>query len=309
MQPLDRPQAMTVPFNRQRGSTLTGLIIGLIIGLGIAVAVALTITKGASPFTDKTAKMGRPADPTPGQAADPNKPMYGNRDAAREAAKQLADKPRARKARCQPQPRRSRSAGAGDRRAEGPAGHAGRLRSARAKPAAAGGTAETAPAAASASGDKYVYYLQAGAFREMSDAENDPRQAGPARLRGGHQRPHQRQRHPAPRAPRPVQPGRSHEQGARQAARQRRRRRHRAQPALKSKDPPRCNASPPVLRCRPRPDRPRRVSAAPIPEAGVAIPDPAHPQTDRPARRSRSSSSSPTTARTATPSSRCWPSG
>src|SRR5690606_38634718 len=52
---------------------------GLIIGLGIAVAVALVITKGASPFTDRSNKMGRPADLEPSQASDPNKPLYGNR--------------------------------------------------------------------------------------------------------------------------------------------------------------------------------------------------------------------------------------
>src|SRR5438874_11392995 len=83
-------------FPRQRGNTLTGLIIGLIIGLGIAVAVALTITKGASPFTDKTARTGRPADPLPGQAQDPNKPMYANREAAREANKEVTQKAAAR---------------------------------------------------------------------------------------------------------------------------------------------------------------------------------------------------------------------
>ncbi|MDB5747500.1 MAG: cell division protein, partial [Massilia sp.] len=77
---------------RQRGSTLTGIIIGLIIGLGIAVVVALMITKGASPFTDRSNKMGRPADLEPSLASDPNKPMYGNREAAREASKQLADR-------------------------------------------------------------------------------------------------------------------------------------------------------------------------------------------------------------------------
>src|SRR6059058_650232 len=85
----------TLP-SRQRGSTLTGIIIGLIIGLGIAVAVALTITKGASPFTDKTAKAGRPADPPPGQAQDPNKPMYANRAAAREANREVTQKAAAR---------------------------------------------------------------------------------------------------------------------------------------------------------------------------------------------------------------------
>ncbi|MEW6025229.1 MAG: SPOR domain-containing protein, partial [Pseudomonadota bacterium] len=78
--------------SRQRGSTLTGIIIGLIIGLGIAVAVALMITKGASPFTDRSNKMGRPADLDPSQASDPNKPLYGSRDAARQANKQLSER-------------------------------------------------------------------------------------------------------------------------------------------------------------------------------------------------------------------------
>ena len=87
-----------ITIKRQRGSTLTGIIIGLIVGLAIAVAVALAITKGASPFTDKAVKTGRPADPEPGQATDPNKPMYGNRDAAREANKQLAERAGARAA-------------------------------------------------------------------------------------------------------------------------------------------------------------------------------------------------------------------
>jgi len=116
---------------RQRGNTLTGIIIGLIIGLGIAVAVALAITKGASPFTDKAVKTGRPADPAPGQATDPNKPLYGSREAAREANRELAEK-----------------AGAKAAADAAPLGQA-----------TAGG------------GDGYIYYLQAGAFREMADAE------------------------------------------------------------------------------------------------------------------------------------------
>jgi cell division protein FtsN len=156
---------------RQRGSTLTGLIIGLIVGLGIAVAVALTITKGASPFTEKTAKAGRPADPAPGQALDPNKPMYANRDAAREANKEVTEKAAARNAK----PAEAAAPSAD------PLGQA--IASMEAKPAArenhplAASTASPAPAAApaapapAAGSGEYVYYLQAGAFRDMSDAE------------------------------------------------------------------------------------------------------------------------------------------
>jgi cell division protein FtsN len=157
---------------RQRGSTLTGLIIGLIVGLGIAVAVALTITKGASPFSEKTAKSGRPADPAPGQALDPNKPMYANRDAAREANKEVTEKAAARSKPAQPaEPAPSAPPAPAD-----PLGQA--IAKMEAKPAArdshplATSTAAPAPAAPPAAGSgEYVYYLQAGAFRDMSDAE------------------------------------------------------------------------------------------------------------------------------------------
>jgi cell division protein FtsN len=158
---------------RQRGSTLTGLIIGLIVGLGIAVAVALTITKGASPFTEKTAKAGRPADPAPGQAMDPNKPMYANRDAVREANKEVTEKAAARSA------KPADAAPAAPAASADPLGQA--IASMEAKPPVVSQPAardahplatSAAPAAApaAATGD-YIYYLQAGAFREMSDAE------------------------------------------------------------------------------------------------------------------------------------------
>ncbi|MCS0591908.1 SPOR domain-containing protein [Massilia norwichensis] len=168
---------------RQRGSTLTGLIIGLIVGLGIAVAVALTITKGASPFTEKIAKSGRPADPAPGQAMDPNKPMYSSREAVREANKEVTEKAAARSARpaepavaAAPAP----VAPAAPAASADPLGQAIASIEARqpgasardshpvAAPAAA--PAAAAPAAAAGTGE-YVYFLQAGAFRNMPDAE------------------------------------------------------------------------------------------------------------------------------------------
>lgn len=156
--------ATTRSFNpaRQRGNTLTGIIIGLVIGLAIAVAVALAITKGASPFTDKGPKAGRPADPAPGQASDPNKPMYANRDAAREANRELVEK--------------QNNAKAAATESSDPLGQAIAGMKEAAAPAAAPAAAQAAPAApaapAAAGGDGYVYYLQAGAFRDMTDAEN-----------------------------------------------------------------------------------------------------------------------------------------
>jgi cell division protein FtsN len=165
-------------FTRRRGSTLTGLIIGLILGLGIAVAVALTITKGASPFTDKTVKSGRPADPAPGQAQDPNKPMYANRDAARQANKEITEKAATR---TDGAPAAADTKPAADADPLGQAIAAmkdgapakadrkpdTRVASASPTPAAA---PAAAPSAGAATGD-YVYYLQAGAFRDVSDAE------------------------------------------------------------------------------------------------------------------------------------------
>src|SRR5476649_1366240 len=158
---------------RQQGNTLIGIVIGLVIGLGIAVVVALAITKGATPFTDK-GKAGKTADPTPGQAADPNKPMYGNKDAAREAAKSFADKAAAPPAAA---PAATTAA------APAPAAPAqdqlqqvvNKINASDAPVAAkAPATKPVAPAsnAADAGDDKFIYYLQAGAFRELTDAES-----------------------------------------------------------------------------------------------------------------------------------------
>lgn len=158
---------------RQRGSTLTGIIIGLIIGLGIAVAVALVITKGQSPFTDRSNKMGRPADLEPSQASDPNKPLYGNRDAAREANREIVE--RANRAAQEPAPAAVDADPLGQAIAGmqgAPAAPADSPAAPVAAPATPAAPAPAAAAAAPSGGDGYIYYLQAGAFREMSDAEN-----------------------------------------------------------------------------------------------------------------------------------------
>lgn len=146
---------------RQQGNTLTGVIIGLIVGLAIAVAVALAITKGATPFTDKSGKLGKLAEPTPGQVSDPNKPLYGNKEAAREANKQLTDKPKAPDV----DPLAHVIAGFKD-----PA----ELKAEVKAPAAAAAPHELARvvSAKTNADERVVYFLQAGAFREVSDAEN-----------------------------------------------------------------------------------------------------------------------------------------
>lgn len=164
-------------FRAQQGNTFIGIIIGLVIGLVIAVIVALAITKGSTPFTDKGNKNGKAAEPASGQIADPNKPMYGNKDAAREAAKDFVHEPQ------QPAP-----AGAAQPAPAAQPPAADPLQAVvnkiqgtpadKAKPAAPTASNVTPvppaakPAAAADSGDdKFIYYLQAGAFREVADAE------------------------------------------------------------------------------------------------------------------------------------------
>src|SRR6476620_7549098 len=71
----------------QAGGTLLGLIIGLLIGLSVAVVVAVVITKTPVPFLSKPAQADKNAPLAPGQMTDPNKPMYGNKEAARAAAR------------------------------------------------------------------------------------------------------------------------------------------------------------------------------------------------------------------------------
>jgi cell division protein FtsN len=162
------------PRMRQQGNTFVGIIIGLVIGLSIAVVVALMITKGATPFTDK-GHPGKTAEPTAGQIADPNKPMYGNKDAAREAAKDLA--------REQPAPVPATPAPPAPAAADQLQAMVDKIQNAPAAPAkpapatpnAANVTPQPAakPAADAAGADeKYIYYLQAGAFRETADAES-----------------------------------------------------------------------------------------------------------------------------------------
>lgn len=162
---------------RQQGNTLVGIIIGLVVGLGIAVVVALVISKGNSPFTDKSGKVGKSTEPTAGQIADPNKPMYGNKEAAREAARDFSKEPREL---ALPGQITAPAAPATTPRPPPPDALQELIGTLKDKPApkAAAPAPAPAPAApppqakADAAGDKWIYYLQAGAFHEMADAES-----------------------------------------------------------------------------------------------------------------------------------------
>ncbi|MDY7539502.1 SPOR domain-containing protein [Undibacterium sp. RTI2.1] len=175
MKSLSYHRYQTIKTVRQHGGTLLGLIVGLVIGLAIAVAVALLITKSSTPFTNKGAKA---ADIPVTQVQDPNKPMYGNKDAVKEAAKDFVKPVDAPKA---------PDAVANVSNVAATPGNAvgNKLPDAKvdskpaeiAKPAiATQDKAEVKPADATRAGDtvddKYVYYLQAGAFRDQADAES-----------------------------------------------------------------------------------------------------------------------------------------
>lgn len=155
---------MTIYKNKQAGGTFLGIIIGLIIGLLIAVVVALMITKTPVPFINRPAKEKTP-DLTPSQMADPNKALYGNKEATKEAAKDFAkDTPAT------------------------PAVVPGAATPTTAAPAAAAikpatkeepkapvvdksTAAKDAAAKSDSTEDKWTFYLQVGAFRDQADAE------------------------------------------------------------------------------------------------------------------------------------------
>lgn len=144
---------------RQQGGTLLGIIIGLVIGLGIALAVAMAITKTPMPFTDKGGRQ-KAIDPGSGQIADPNRPLYGKAP-VREAPKEVAPPQNTAAPQLNDKPREIEVAPAAE--APKPARPPIVEQSASAKPvpAVAAPTAE----------DKWIYFLQAGAFREQIDAE------------------------------------------------------------------------------------------------------------------------------------------
>lgn len=140
----------------QQGNTLSGLIIGLVIGLGIAVAVALLITKSSTPFTNKGGKSDKAELPAT-QLQDPNKPLYGSKDAVKDAAKEFAkefakdaDATKAAEAKAETKP-----AAASDKLTD-----------------KAADKAVATEAKSDAADDKYVYFLQAGAFKDLADAES-----------------------------------------------------------------------------------------------------------------------------------------
>ncbi|GAB1576775.1 SPOR domain-containing protein [Bordetella petrii] len=68
---------------KQRGSTMYGALAGLLIGLIIAAIVAFYVTKAPMPFVDRATREPDSAQqPDPRQAPDPNLGLYGRDGAA-----------------------------------------------------------------------------------------------------------------------------------------------------------------------------------------------------------------------------------
>jgi cell division protein FtsN len=156
--------------HKQTGGTFLGIIIGLIIGLTIAVVVALVITKTPVPFINRSAKEKTP-DPTPSQMSDPNKALYGNKDAAKEAAKEFAkdapaNQPATQSSAQAPatQPQDGKTPAKTDAKAP--------VVDKSTTDKAAADKSKDAAAKADNAEDKWAFYLQVGAFRDQADAES-----------------------------------------------------------------------------------------------------------------------------------------
>ncbi|MBC7514723.1 MAG: SPOR domain-containing protein [Herminiimonas sp.] len=199
-------QRFPPPARRQAGGTILGVIIGLIVGLGIAVVVATMITKSSLPFTNRQAQPERQAGVSgAGQIADPNKPLYGNKEPARQAAKNFANEaPPENAVTADMKPTAADKATAEKTRATDKAVADAKLAARTAEKVAAKSVDRQADKSADKSADKpadrpaeksadktgeksadrvalarpdsseekYIYFLQAGAFREPEDAEN-----------------------------------------------------------------------------------------------------------------------------------------
>jgi cell division protein FtsN len=138
----------------QAGGTVAGLIIGLIIGLTIAVWVAITIMKTPLPFVDKLGKQNDAAD----TAIDPNATLPGGARDRRvipnaEEGSPLGEQKVAPTS-------TPTTAAAPNAAAKAPVA-----------PAAAENAKTEKAATTTASDEKNIYFLQAGAFREIADAD------------------------------------------------------------------------------------------------------------------------------------------
>jgi cell division protein FtsN len=162
-----------------RGNFVLGVVVGLLAGLALALGVALYITKAPVPFIDKvpqrTAEQDK-AEAEKNRNWDPNAPLGGRPTprpalAGASAAGTVGALPAAPTG-AAPAPSPSPAAATPVAPAVGPAAGASSPRPSR-DPAAilAGSPIPAAPAAAAPVTDNFVYFVQAGAYTRMEDAE------------------------------------------------------------------------------------------------------------------------------------------
>jgi cell division protein FtsN len=149
----------------QKGGFVLGMIVGLLLGLAIALGVALYVAKVPIPFVDKVPQRSNEADAAEAKANkdwNPNANLPGaGKNAPRPAASAsgvVAPPPLA----AQPTVPASSPAA----KASTPAATPVATPAATAKPAASSAVAETGKDAGA-----FVFFVQAGAFTQASDAE------------------------------------------------------------------------------------------------------------------------------------------
>jgi cell division protein FtsN len=156
--PRGRVDAQRGGFGRQRGGFAVGLIVGLLIGLALALGVALYVTKVPVPFVNKVPQRTAGQDAAEAEKNknwDPNSPLYGKNPARPNAAASGV---------VTAAPSTAAPASAPTARAGLPPGTRDPAAILADKPAAG---AKSAGAGA----DPFSYFVQAGAYGRVEDAE------------------------------------------------------------------------------------------------------------------------------------------
>ena len=130
---------------QQQGGTLLGFILGLVVGLAVALVVAVYVTKVPIPFMNKAQSRNAEQDAAEEKKNkdwDPNAPLYGKNPAKPAAPAEPTD--------AAPAATPTSGASAEDKKSDDPLGDLAR---------------------AKANADPFVYFVQAGAYRNESEAQ------------------------------------------------------------------------------------------------------------------------------------------
>ena len=150
----------SVPLRRQRGGTFLGFVIGALFGLGLALAVAVYVTKVPIPFINKVQPRPAESDAQKGKDWNPNANLPGRLPPKSETEPAAEPAPEA-------SAPASGTAPAPAARTGDPIGDLAKSRSeAPSRP-----TPADPPPPAPQAADPFQYFVQAGAFRQADEAE------------------------------------------------------------------------------------------------------------------------------------------